>query len=166
MKNIRVEIKWAIIFVIISLLWMLLEKQAGLHNENIDKHATYSYLFAIPAIAVYVMALLDKRKNHYGGFMTYKQGFIAGLIITLIVTILSPLTQYITSTYIATDYFPNAIKYAVSQGKMSQAEAENFFNLKSYIWQGLLGTAMMGIITSAIVAIFTKRKPKSLTVAS
>ena len=97
--------------------------------------------------------------------MSYKQRFITGLIINIIVTILSPLTQYITSTYIATDYFPNAIKYAVSEGKMTQAEAENFFNLKSYIWQGFLGTAMMGIITSAIVAIFTKRKAKDLVVA-
>ena len=166
MKNISIEIKWAIIFVIISLLWVLLEKKAGLHNENIDQHATYSYLFAIPAIALYVIALLDKRRNHYGGFMTYKQGLISGLIITLIVTLLSPLTQYITSTFIATDYFPNIIKHTVNQGKMTQSEAEGYFNLKSYIWQSFLGTAMMGIITSAIVAIFTKRIAKGMTVAT
>ncbi|MBA2500812.1 MAG: DUF4199 domain-containing protein [Chitinophagaceae bacterium] len=166
MKNIKIEIKWAIIFVIITLVWMVLERQAGLYNENIDKHASFSYFFAIPAITLYVFALLDKRKNHYHGTMNYKQGFVTGLIITLFVTVLCPLTQYITTTYIATDYFPNVIKHAVSQGKMTQAEAESFFNLNSYIWQGLLGTAMMGTVTSAIVAIFTRQKVKGNLVAT
>ena len=114
MKRISIEIKWALIFVIIQLLWMLLERVAGLHGENIDKHAMFTNFFAIPAIAVYLIALLDKRKNHYGGFMTYGQGFISGVIITVIVTILSPLTQYIICTVISPDYFRNATEYAVS----------------------------------------------------
>jgi hypothetical protein len=60
MKNSRIEIKWAVIFAIVGLLWMFGEKLAGLHDEHINKHPSYSFLFAIPAIAVYVFALLDK----------------------------------------------------------------------------------------------------------
>ena len=41
---------------------------------------------------------------------------------------------------------------------MSQEEAENFFNLKNYIGQVLIATPIMGIVTSAIVAIFTRKK--------
>lgn len=158
MSKYRFEIKWAIIFVAVTLLWMFLEKMAGLHSDRIDKHATFTNLFAIPAIAVYAFALLDKRRNFYNGVMSYKQGFICGLIITAIVTVLSPLTQYITSEIITPQYFNNAITHAVSTGKMEQEAAEKFFNLKSYILQALIGTPIMGIITTAIVALFTRTK--------
>ena len=158
MKKYSIEIKWAIIFAIMTLLWMLLERLTGLHNEHIDKHAVCTNFIALPAITVYVLALLDKRKNFYQGVMTYKQGFITGLFITLLVTILSPLTQYIISTIITPGYFPNAIKYMVSEGKATQETAESYFNLKSYILQGLIGAVIMGLLTTTIVAIFTRRK--------
>lgn len=160
MKNIKIEIKWALIFAAMSLAWMLIEKLAGLHDAHIDKHPIYTNFIAIPAIAVYVLALNDKRKNFYGGSMSYKQGFISGLIITLFVTVLSPLTQYITSTIITPDFFANAIEYAVANGKTSREAAEAYFSLKSYIVQGLIGAPVMGIVTTAIVAIFTRGKKK------
>jgi len=161
MKKIKIEIKWAIIFTIMILVWMFIEKLAGFHSEHIDKHPIYTNFIIIPTIIIYVLALLDKRKNVYNGIMTYKQGLISGLIIALIVTILSPLTQYITSTIITPDYFSNVIKYVVNEGEMNQIEAENHFNLKSYIIQALIGAPIMGIVTTAIVAIFTRRKSLS-----
>lgn len=158
MNKYKIELKWAIVFVLMTLLWMALENIAGFHSALIDKHAIVTNFIAIPAIAVYVFALLDKRKKYYSGSMTYLQGFKTGLIITLIVTILSPLTQYITSAIITPEYFKNIIQYSVSEGKMTQEAAESYFNMKSYIIQGLIGAPVMGLITSAIVAIFTRKK--------
>lgn len=158
MSKYKIELKWAFIFIIMMLIWMVLEKLFGLHDVHIDKHAIYTNFVAIPAIIIYVFALLDKRKNFHKGIMTYKQGFVSGLIISLIVTIFSPLTQYITSTIITPDYFINIINYTVSEGKMTLPEAETYFNLKSYIVQVLFATPIMGIITTAIVAIFTRKK--------
>jgi len=158
MKNYKIEIKWAFIFVAMTLIWMILEKIAGLHSDHIDKHYIYTNFISIPAIAVFVLALLDKRKNYYSGVMSYKQGFRSGLIITLIVTILSPLTQAITSLVISPEYFPNIIEYTVNSGQTTREEAEKFFNLKSYIIEGLIGAPIMGLITTAIVAIFTRSK--------
>ena len=140
---------------------MAIEKALGWHNEKIADHATLTNIFAIPAIAIYVFAMLDKRKNYYHGRMTYKEAFLAGLIITLIVALFSPLTQYITSTLITPDYFSNVIEYAVSSGTMTQPDAEAYFNLKSYMVQSLIGAAIMGIITSAVVALFTQTKTTS-----
>ena len=137
---------------------MLLEKFAGFHSVRIDKHEIVTNFFAIPAIVIYVFALLDKRKAFYSGIMTYKQGFMTGLIITIIVTILTPLWQLINSTIISPEYFPNIIEYSVSQGKMTREEAEKYFNLGNYILQGLYGSPIMGIVTTAIVAIFTRKK--------
>ncbi len=161
MKDIKIEIKWALIFILASLAWMAIEKALGWHDEKIPDHATLTNCFAVPAIAIYVFAMLDKRKNYYHGRMTYKKAFLAGLIITLIVALFSPLTQYITSTLITPDYFSNVIEYAVSSGTMTQPDAEAYFNLKSYMVQSLIGAAIMGIITSAVVAIFTQTKTSS-----
>jgi len=158
MKNLNIEIKWAIIFSVMQLLWMLLERLTGLHSVHIHKHAIITNVITIPAIAIYVFALLDKRKNFYQGIMTYKQGFVSGLTITLFVTVFSILTQYITSTIISPDYFTNVIKYVVSEGQMTQEAAENRFNLKSYIIQAPIGAFIMGLLTAAIVAIFTRKK--------
>jgi len=157
MKNRGIEIKWAIIFTAMMLLWMVVEKMSGLHDEHIDQHALYSMFVAIPAIAIYVIALLDKRKNSYNGRMTYQQGFITGFIITFFVTILPPLTQYITSTVISPDYFTNVIEYAVDNDVMTRKAAEAEFNLNNYLIMATVGSFVMGTVTSLIVAIFTRK---------
>lgn len=157
LKQISIEIKWAVIFIIMTLLWMLLERLVGLHDVYIDKHPIFTNIIAIPAIAVYVLALRNKRKSYYNGKMTYMQGFISGLIITFIVTVLSPVTQIITSYVITPHYFSNVINYSVTNGLMNLEAAEAYFNIKSYIIQGLMGASIMGTITAAIVAIFTKK---------
>ncbi len=158
MKNIKIEFKWAIIFTLMMLLWMALERLAGLHDKNIEYHYIVTNFVAIPAIAVYVLALLDKRKNYFEGKMTYKQGFLTGLIMTLFVTALSPLTQIFTVSVITPEYFPNMIEYTVEEGKMTREAAGANFNLNSYLLQTLIFTPVMGIVTTAIVAIFTRKK--------
>jgi hypothetical protein len=157
MKKYLIELKWALIFAAMTLAWMLLEKLLGLHDRYIDQHPTYTNLIAIPAILVYVLALLDKRKNFYGGHITYQQGVVSGLLITLVVTLLSPLTQVITSLVITPDYFANAIAASVKANYFTQAQAEAYFNLQNYVIQGLIGAPIMGTITTVIVAFFVKK---------
>ncbi|WP_430817917.1 DUF4199 domain-containing protein [Carboxylicivirga sp. RSCT41] len=156
MKKIAIELKWGIIFFAIILLWTVFEKSIGLHDERIDKHYILTNFFAIPAIIVYVLALLDKRK-WLGGTMTWSQGFLSGLVIAVIVSLLSPIGQYLTHAYLSPEYFPNVIALSVEQGKLTQEQAEAYFNLNSYIKQSMIGAIMMGAITSAIVAIFTRK---------
>jgi hypothetical protein len=158
MKNFKIEIKWAIIFMLATLIWMLIEKALGWHDEKIADHAVYTNIFAVVAISVYVFALVDKKRNFYRGQMSYKQGLIAGVIMTFFIVLLSPLTQYITSVWITPDYFPNVIDYTVESGEMSQTDAEAYFNLENYLLQATVGAAVMGLITSAVVAFFLKSK--------
>lgn len=158
MSKFKIEIKWAIIFLIMGLVWMVLEKAIGLHDVHIDKHPIYTNLVAIPSIAIFVFALLDKRKNNYNGSMTYVQSLVSGIVISVIIAVFSPLTQYIISTYITPDYFANAIKYSVEKGGSTQEKAEAFFNLENYMMQAAFGGLIMGVITSAIVSVFVKKK--------
>lgn len=158
MKNYILEIKWGVIFMVAMLLWMLLERLVGLHSTHIDQHPIWTNLFAIIAISIYVLALRQKRDSQLKGVMTWKQGFLSGLGITVVVTILTPLGQYLTHTVITPHFFVNAIDYAVASGNMSQANAVAYFSLGSYLVQAIIGALVMGVITSAVVAWFV-RKP-------
>ncbi|NKI26569.1 DUF4199 domain-containing protein [Arenibacter sp. 6A1] len=162
MNKFRLEIKWAIIFSATVLVWMTFEKAMGWHDVHIGKHALYTNFFALVAIAVYVFALLDKRKTVFNGKMTWKQGFISGIALSVIIAALSPITQFITSTIITPDYFTNIINFVVSNGKMTQEAAEAYFNLKSYMLQSAFGALTMGIVTAAFVAFFVKNTTKEL----
>ncbi len=154
MKSRSIEIKWAFVFILVSLLWMVLEKITGLHDEHLDFQQYLTMLFMIPAIWIYVLALKDKKKKDYSGIMTYKQGFISGLIMTIIVTVFTPLTQYIISEIITPDYFTNVIAYSVKTGYYKTLEeAQANFNLENYMFQSTIGAFVMGILTSAIVAL-------------
>lgn len=158
MKNFKIEIKWGLIFSVATLVWMFTEKSVGLHDVHIDKHPVYTNLFGIVAVVLYVLALKDKKKNFFEGKMDWKQGFVSGIILTAIITLLSPLCQYITSTFISPDYFTNAVNYAVEHNLMKQEDAVMYFNLKSYIMQSIFGSLSMGVVTAAIVSYFLKSK--------
>lgn len=159
MSRYKIEIKWAFIFIAMTLLWMVLEKLVGLHDKYIDMQYYLTNLYAIPAILIYVYALLDKKKNFYGGQMNYLQGLVSGIIITLIITLFSPLTQWVISYVITPEYFTNVIEASVKGGHYKTIEdALKAFNYKNYAVQSTIFAFGMGIVTSLIVAFFVKTK--------
>lgn len=159
MKNLSIEIKWALIFSAVTLLWMSGEKLVGLHDKYIDYHLYLTNLFAIPAITMMVLALKEKKKKVYAGQITYVQGLICGIIISAIIALLSPLTQWITSYIITPGYFPNVIKRSVELGyyKTTEEAAANF-NYTNYAIQSTIGALFMGIATTAVAMIFIRSK--------
>ena len=161
MKKYAIEIKWGLIFSISIMIWMLAERLLGLHDEHISKHAIYTNIFGVVAVGLYILALYQKRKHYYDGVMTWKQGFLSGFVLTMVITALTPLTQYIISLWIAPDYFENMITYSIEIGERTREDAEAFFNLESYILQSTVFALISGLVTAAIVAlILRKRAPK------
>jgi hypothetical protein len=159
MDKIKIEFKWAIIFSIMGLLWMVLEKLTGLHSTYIDYHLYLTNLFAIPAIWVMILALKNKKRQFYNGQMSYLQGFISGFILSVFIALLSPLTQWITSYIITPKYFQNVIKRSVEIGYYETIEkAQANFNYANYAKQGAIGALLMGIVTTSIAMIFIKSK--------
>ena len=159
MKKFGIEIKWAINFSIITLLWMILEHSLGWHDENIGKHAIYTNFFIIIAIFIYFIAIKDKKDNFYARNMTFRKGFVSGVMLSIFIAILSPIVQYISFKFIAPNFFENIINYTVTHKIQTQIQAEDYFNLKSYTIQGFFGSLSMGVVTSAIIAYFLKSKP-------
>lgn len=166
-KKITTEIKWALIFTLVMLLWMLGERVTGLHDEHIDIHMVLTNLFAIPAIAVYILALRDKRQRDFHGVMSWRQGMLSGAVISLVVALLAPGAQWLISTVISPHYFENVIAYSVASGyHASQEEAAAYFNLGNYMVQSAAGALIMGLVTSAVVAFFLRSPDKASESAS
>lgn len=162
MKNISIEFKWAIIFSLMGLGWMVLEKLCGLHSTYIDYHLYLTNLFAIPAIWVMVLALKDKKKKYYSGNMTYVNGLLSGIVLSVMIAAISPLTQWVTTYVITPEYFPNVIKRSVELGYYkTTAAAEANFNYKNYATQGAIGALGMGVVTTAVAMIFLRTKLSS-----
>lgn len=165
MKKYALEIKWAFIFMGMGLVWMVSENLSGLHGPFIQYHPYLTNLIAIPAIAVYVYAIREKHQVYYHGNSTFRNRFVSGLIITLIVTLFSPLTQLITSYIITPHFFENAIRYTVENNLGTREDAEAFFNLGNYIKQGVVFAPVMGILTTLPVALLVGRKKTENTTA-
>jgi hypothetical protein len=158
MKKIAIEIKWGIVFTIVTLAWIHIEKWLGWHDELIGKHPFYSMLFTFVSIVIFILALKDKKKNYFNNSIDWKQGFLSGCILSIVITLFSPLCQYLSSEVISPNFFQNAINYAVENKRMSLENATTYFNLKSYIFQAAFGGLSMGIVLSSIIAYFIKTK--------
>jgi len=153
----KTEIKWGWIFSLVELSWILLERLVGLHDKYIHLHPLLTMLFAIPVVAMMVMAIREKRRE-LGGVITFTQAFLCGLGVSVVVALLAPLVQYLTHNFITPNYFTNAINYSVQNGLQTREQAELYFSLKSYILQASLGGLVIGAITSLILAVIMRAK--------
>lgn len=161
MKTRMLEIRWGVYFILMQLSWMVVEKSLGYHDERIAEHAAFSMWVMVPSILMYFFALHFKRVKDFAGKMSFKQGLMSGLVITAVVTLLTPISQLLTSLVITPDYFQNAIAYAVESGAATQEAAEANFNLKSYLIQSVAFAPIAGLFTSVLMAavmlLFNKR---------
>ena len=140
-----------------GLLWICLEYAVGLHGRFIAWHPILTNLIAIPSVIIMVLAILEKR-HVLGGVITFKQAFLCGLGVSIVVAVLSPLTQFIFHRLINPGFFENAIRYGVEHGKTTLEQAQAFFNLRSYVIQSVLAAIIMGSITSLVIAAMIKKE--------
>ncbi|MFP4342661.1 MAG: DUF4199 domain-containing protein [Cyclobacteriaceae bacterium] len=75
------------------------------------------------------MIALKYKKGFLGGHVTYMQGLVSGVISSVFVALLSPMSQSITSYVIIPEYFPNVIKRSGELGDFNPlAKAVSNFN--------------------------------------
>jgi len=123
------------------------------------------------AIVVYIIgSIIAHRffKQNNGGFMTYKQGLIIVIVLSLLTGFVSGLFNYIYVNFIDTDYvakmradmeawlssLPN-----ITEAQIDKSLADiNEEKLKSplQIGKGLMSSAFIGLIIGLIITAFTK----------
>lgn len=158
MEKFKIEFKWAIIFSISLLVWMYFEKTMGWHAEKVKFQPIFTMLFGIIAIILYVLALLEKKKNYFDQKMDWKQGFLSGAILSLFIAAFSPIVQYISFELISPEFFSNMISYKTAKNQMTVEAAEKYFSMSNYIYTNTFASLSTGIVTAAIVAFFVKSK--------
>ena len=137
---------------------MIIEHTVGLHDQYIARQPLYTNLFAVVAIALYTFSIREKKQIYFNGDMNWQQGFLSGVVLSIVICVLSPIVQYVSYAWISPDFFDNIIKYSVQKKVFTEAKAESYFTLSSYIKQGIYNSLSMGVIISATVAQFLKTK--------
>ncbi|MFN3753788.1 DUF4199 domain-containing protein [Flavobacterium sp.] len=162
MKNYSIEIKWTLRFILLVLAWAIGEKFIGLHDQYIDQYALYTNLFAIPAFCFYYLGLKEKKKYVYNNKMTWTQGFVSGVVLSFFIALLMPIAQFIIYKSISPNFFETIIEYKTKSPLLTRhvtlKDAQSYFNLKSYMIQGVFSGLSMGIITGAIASLFLRSK--------
>jgi Protein of unknown function (DUF4199) len=157
----KTEIKWGLIFSLVQLLWLALEYAVGLHDKYISMHPFLSLLFIIPAFAMMILAIAEKRRV-LGGSVSFKQAFLCGLGVSVVVSLLAPLAQFIFHRFINPSFFENMIDYMISTGRSTPEQANDFFNLKFYMFQESMSAIVTGVITSSILAAIMRDRKANL----
>lgn len=159
----KLILKWALILFGATIVWMVFEKLMGWHGPRIADHATYTNLYDLVFLTVFVFAFRDKRSRQPDGILTWKEGLLYGISITAVITLLSPLTQTIIHRLISPEFFPNIINMAVEKQILTQESASARFNLTSYIFQNMIGTFILGTVFTMILALFFGKQRPSAT---
>lgn len=161
MKKYAVEIKWTAVFSVVSLAWVFLEKSVGLHGPHIEKQPLYAYLFAPIAVALYALAIREKKFKTFSGILTWKQGLVSGIYLSAFIAVLSPMVQYLSFAVISPEFLPNMIRYVTEKNLMTPPQAQLMYSLNTLYLQGAFGALSMGIVTAAAVSYFVRTKPDS-----
>lgn len=156
----KTEIKWGIIFSLFMLVWLWMEFILGFHTKYIAYHPYFTNLALIPSILI-IRAGMKEKKRLLGGEITYMQAMKSGLMMTLVITLLSPLSQYIFHHFINPDFFHSMIDYAVKNGKATPEQANQYFNFKNYMIESTVGSLFIGVAIVSVSALVLRTKKPS-----
>lgn len=160
-KTFKIEIKWAIIYSIIYIIWSLFERQMGWHTDKVLFHPVYNLLFLPLSIFILILALVDKKRNFYKNDISWKQAFISGIVVTVLITSIYPVVLYIVHNYISPEYFEKAIEATVPK-KFTIEEAKAYYNINKFISNSVFDKLSFGIVITACISYFIKTKNDSV----
>jgi hypothetical protein len=155
----KTELKFALIFIAMQLAWLIIEVLSGLQTTHKDLHPIVSNFILIPSVAIMAIGIRAKKKD-LGGHILFKEAFLAGVVMSFIIAMLSPLVILIFDKLINPNFFTDFQNYAVEKGMLNMEQAKEYFNLKNYMIQSALGAMVMGTVTSAIVAAIIRTKKR------
>lgn len=153
----KIELKWGLIFSLVSLLWVIGEYLVGLHDRYIDQQALLTNLFFFPAVLMMYLAVREKRAA-LGGQIGFVEALLFGIAVSVVVAVLSPGVQFVFHRWINPGFFARIIEHSVASGKLTLDQAEKHFNLNSYMLMSSIGAIGAGGMTSLVLALTMRTK--------
>jgi len=162
MNKIGIELKWAAIITTFACVWAAMEKSLGYHKDFSNIIVTAFFYYIILTL-LWAVAFIDKKKSlGKGAVWEFKNAFKFGLFLTGLLTVLSPIAQYIIYETISPDYFNNVIQYQLAKGKQTRESLELIHNLNFTIRQGVMNALSLGVVFSALYAWVFKTKSTAI----
>jgi len=156
-----IAFKWALIYLVTSIVityaWQLLK---------VDQTSSVKYVGYIPFIAFLILAQKEFRDT-LGGFITFGQAFVAGLLYSVFGAILIAIFIYIYFTFLSPDVFSKIMdtqRDAMSQKGMSSDQVDQTMNVMNKYgtlitaFFTIFGVAIFGIIVALIGAAILKKE--------
>lgn len=156
MSRFKIELKWAFIYAGIVILMAVIGKILGFDNAKIEYSFVFNTLILVPSFAIYLLEAFAKRKSQQG-IITYRQVFRSGVVLSVFIMCLGIFTTVISAKVISPDYFSNAITFFTNNKSMTEEQAIQQFNLQAFIFNGIIGAILMGIIFSLIAGSIVKK---------
>ena len=162
MNKIGIELKWAAIITAFTCLWAAFENALGYHKDFSNIIAT-AFTYYVLLTFLWAFAFIDKKKSlGKNTVWEFKNAFKFGLFLTGLLTILSPIAQYIIYENISPDYFNNIIEYQLKKGRQTRESLELIHNMNFTIRQGVMNSLSLGVIYSALYAWVFKTKKETI----
>lgn len=163
---VKIALKYGVLIVLFSLIWIGLEYLVGMHTEYVGYHPLVTLLtLVIPLVFMYFGIREAQISQRFVSHFSYADAFKTGLSITLVVAILNPLLQWLMYSLAFPGFFESMQASAqaslLAQGvdlEMAQRLAAEDYSLERYLWQSFIGTLVGGVVISAILAIFVRDK--------
>lgn len=151
--NRSIELRYGIYYALAMLAWITLEYLAGLHDSFNNLQPYAAMIFLVIAALIFWKGMLY-RKHWNGGFITRSGAFISGMFIAIFAALMSPAVNYIFHTWINPDFFTLMAAKAVESMEATEEMAKEYFNLRTYVQQSIIGILISGTIISGVIALF------------
>ena len=161
MKQFSIEFRWAFTFLLAQTLWIMFERTLGFHDEKLQYQPLFSMLFNFILIAIYILAIRDKKIKIYKGQMTWQEGFVTGLMLTLIIALFTTMTEY-TKHHVISPYLLDDMKAMILEEKrMTNEQADKYFSFSKTLSNSIFFTISIGVLITSIAAWIMKSKEQA-----
>ncbi len=163
------ELRYGIIAGIITMLWMGLGYALGWNESEIGKYAPFMSLIIL-ALCIYI-TILFKRDRDGGGFISFKDAFVAGLSASFVIgamvgALLMVYTQYINPNSVS-EIIKNTTEYLQKQKATKEEIDKSVESIKAaysafgQVTYGIGTTMLTGALITLICAAIMKREKKN-----
>jgi hypothetical protein len=164
---IKNELVAGILIAMGTFVWICLEYISGLQDTYIDYHMYVTNLsFVIPVIGIN-WALKKRFHSFAPGTFQIKDGLISGVIVSVTAAFLIIPMLLSFFTYINPDFFDSmiseSVKHAILNGEntiRAVQDAQEYFNLNSYLMQTFTGMLIFGLLVSLMVSYRLMKKTR------
>lgn len=169
----KTELKFGLITIITGIVWVMIEHIAGLNTERFEQGEIVRMLFAFMPFIFILSGIRAKKKM--AGRISFLSAWRTGSLIALIYSIGLSIWFWLYASYINLEFLQNTVKWEntklLKKGLSPQALKEAIkANTQmyggspfSYIMLAF-SFFVMGVIASAVIALFMKSKKNESTV--